>query len=276
MSTRRNGINSGMLLVSIIAHALLIGTLVTMSLFRGCADDSPTTMPMELLVDLPQNDSRDPNAKELHDDPAPLKKEETKKPAPPPDKDDVPASDKEAEPKKAPPPKKKPEARKPDPSPRKIEISKKLIKRGGPAGSGKSKLSAAEVQRLLDRGAKIGKNTLSETDLRRLLNSDTRFGDGKSITQEAVYLDAIKQTMYRAWDQPTSLGIAGLVAKVEFSFSADGSISGCRLTAPSGNATMDESVMHAAKSVPRINGIPVTFFASHRRITVAFELTGGN
>lgn len=276
MSTRRNGINSGMLLLSIIAHALLIGTLVAISLFRGCIDDSPTNMPMELMVDLPQDDSKDPNVKELHDDSTTPKQNETKKPEPPPDKDDVPAPDKEAVPKKTPPPKKKPEPKKPDPSPKKIEISKKLVKRNGPAGSGKSKLTAAEVQRLLDRGAKIGKSTLSETDLRRLLNSDTRFGDGKSMTQDAVYLDAIKQTMYRAWDQPTSLGIAGLVAKVEFSFSADGSISGCRLTAPSGNATMDESVMRAAKSVPRINGIPITFFASHRRITVAFELTGGN
>ncbi len=273
MSTRRNGINSGMLLLSIIAHGLLIGTLVAVSLSRGCLDDSPTDMPMELMVDLPQDDSKDPNIKELHDLSSPPKKEDAKKPEPPPDKDDVPAPDKDAEPRKTPPPKKKPEVKKTDTAPKKIEISKKLVKR---SGSGKSKLTAAEVQRLLDRGAKIGKSTLSETDLRRLLNSDTRFGDGKSMTQDAVYLDAIKQTMYRAWDQPTSLGIAGLVAKVEFSFSADGSISGRRLTAPSGNATMDESVMRAAKSVPRINGIPITFFASHRRITVAFELTGGD
>lgn len=262
MSTRRPGFSSEMLLTTII-HGLLIGSILAVAMFRGCEDTSPITMPMELFVEPPPDDGG-------ADQPAPPK-DDIKPPEPPPDKDDIPEP-KKIEPKKVEP--KKVEPKKVDP--KKIEPSKKLVKRNNTPMNRKSKLTAAEIQRLLDRGAKIGKSTMSDADLRRLLNSETRFGDGKSMTQEAVYLDVIKQTMYRAWDQPTSLGIAGLVTRVEFTFSPDGSISGSRLASPSGNATMDESVMRAAKSVRRVTGVPADYFISHRRITVVFELTGGD
>lgn len=274
MSASRKGFTGDMLLVT-VAHGLLIGALLLVPMLRGCDDASSTSTPMELMVDLPDNGTEpDIPPRDATKEPAP-RKDEAKPPEPPPDKNDILMPDKDGDPRKTPPPKKK-DIRKVDTAPKKIEVSKTLVRRNKAGGSGKSKLTAAEVQRLLDRGAKIGKPTLSDDDLRRLLNSDARFGEGKSMTQEAVYLDAVKQTMYRAWDQPTSLGIAGLVARVEFSFGSDGSISGCRMTAPSGNATMDESVMRAARSVHRINGVPVTFFSSHRRINVAFELTGGD
>jgi len=234
-------------------------------------------MPLELLIDLPEGDDNGPEE--------PPKPEPKAKPTPQkedikdldlkPDQDEIIKPETKTEPKKKTPPKKEETQKKPA-TKNKIEVSTKKVTRSKSPGGGKSKLTAAEVQRLLDRGAKIGKPTLSDKDLRTLLNSDTRFGDGNAMTQEAVYLDIIKQTMYRAWDQPTSLGIAGLVARVEFSFNSDGSISSCKMAAASGNSTMDESVMRAARAVRRINGVPPTYLLSHRRITVAFELTGGD
>lgn len=258
MSLRKPGF-SGHFLLAATAHGLMIGAILVVALFKGCADTPPITMPMELIVEAPPDDG----------DETPVQpKEETRTPDPEPEKDDIPEPEKKQETKKTPP---KPVVKKTEKP--KIEVSKKLVRRNR---TSKTKLTEAEVQRLLDRGAKIGnKSTLSDADLRRLLNSDTRFGDGNPVTKELVYLDIIKQTMYRAWDQPTSLGIAGLVTRVEFTFSPDGGISGCRLTGPSGNATMDESAMRAARSVRRISGVPADFFISHRRITVAFELTGG-
>lgn len=274
MSSRQTGFHRRLLAVAII-HGLAIGGLLAFSIYKGCDKPLPDlSTPMELVIEAPMDNGEEPATREM-----PGKVEE---PETPPEDDDIPAPARKVDllktpPKKVPPRKetqKKQETRKAEPG--KIEISKTLVRRSKlPAG--KSKLTAAEVQRLLDRGAKLGnKSTLSDADLRRLLNSDTKFGEGNPATREMVYMDAIKQAMYRAWDQPTSLGIAGLVARVEFTFNNNGSIAGCRLSASSGNATMDESVMRAARSVRRISDVPTEFFASHHRITVAFELTGGN
>ncbi len=262
MSARPPGY-SGHLLLATTVHGILISAILVVALFKGCSRPSDITMPMELIVEAPSD---------LEDDKPEPKEEETTPPEPEPDKDDIPEPDKK--------PEKKPEVKKPVPKPEvkkppkpKIEVSKKLVRRNK---TSKTKLTAAEIQRLLDRGTKIGnKASLSDADVRRLLNSDSRFGNGNPATRELVYLDVVKQAMYRAWDQPTSLGIAGLVTRVEFSFSPDGGISSSRLTGPSGNSTMDESVLRAARSVRRISGVPAEFFLSHRRITVAFELTGG-
>ena len=263
MNARRQGFTGDLMWVA-LSHGLLIGAILTIALFKGCSDPTPITMPMELLVEPPPDDG--------DDQPAPPR-DDTKPPEPEPDKNDIPEPEKEkkVESRKVEP--KKVEPRKVEPKKNKIEVNKTLVRR---PVKRKSNLTAAEVQRLLDQGAKIGKPTLSDRDLRNLLNSDRRYGEGKSMTQDMVYLDAIKQTMYRAWDQPTSLGIAGLVARVEFTFNPDGSISGSRLTSPSGNPTMDDSVMRAAKSVRRVTGVPADYFISHRRIAVVFELTGGN
>ncbi len=260
MSVRQPGFGSHLVLAATV-HGLLIGAILAVALFKGCGRPSDVTLPMELIVEAPSDLEEEKTE--------PRKEVKTPDPEPEPDKDDIPEPEKKPEVKKPVP---KPEVRKPDKP--KIEVSRKLVKRN--SKTSKTRLTAAEIQRLLDRGAKIGnKSNLSDADLRRLLNSDTRFGDGNPATREMVYLDVIKQTMYSAWDQPTSLGIAGLVTRVEFTFSPDGTIAGCRLSGPSGNSTMDDSAMRAARSVRRISGVPAEFFLSHRRITVAFELTGG-
>ena len=71
--------------------------------------------------------------------------------------------------------------------------------------------------------------------MRRLLNGESRFGDGSPISQEFVVLDMVRQAMYRAWNQPTDIGIAGLVTKVELTFNSDGSIVSSRLLAGAGS-----------------------------------------
>ena len=115
---------------------------------------------------------------------------------------------------------------------------------------------------------------MTDEQLRRVLNSDIQLGQGAALSEEDLYLDLVRQTMYKVWAQPTSVSIDGLVTKVDISLQLDGSISERRLVRPSGNATMDASVMKAANSVSRIPGLPGSFIQKHRTITVAFELTG--
>ncbi|MEI6515607.1 MAG: TonB family protein [bacterium] len=258
-----------------IGHGLVIGMLLAIPFIHGCEDDSSTDMSkvLELYVEPPPSDSHESPADLMKNLPKPPEdkqeeKVEDKKDTPPPDKDEVTLDD-----QKKVKPKVKPKDKKKEVKPGGIKVSNKIVKRDLP--NGKGKLTPDEVRKLLGRGAKLGKkSSLSDADLRRLLNSDSQFGDGSPISQEFVVLDMVRQAMYRAWDQPTDIGIAGLVTKVELTFTSSGSITASRMLASSGNKTMDASVMRAVQSVHRINGLPASFLSSHRRIPVSFELTG--
>lgn len=276
MNDSRQNYTNELLLVS-IGHGLVIGMLLAIPFIHGCEDDSSTDLskPMELYVEPPPSNSHETPAdltKNLPKPPEdkPVDKVDEKKDTPPPDKDDVTLDD----PKKdKPKPKVKPKDTKKEVKPGGIKVSNKIVKRDLP--NGKGKLTPDEIRKLLGRGAKLGKKSnLSDADLRRLLNSDTKFGDGSPISQEFVVLDMVRQAMYRAWDQPTDIGIAGLVTKIELTFTSSGAITASRMLASSGNKTMDASVMRAVQSVHRINGLPASFLSSHRRIPVSFELTG--
>jgi TonB family protein len=197
-------------------------------------------------------------------------------PKPPPDEKDIPEPEKPKPPKEEPKPKPPaPKPPKPEPKkPNKIEVSKKLVRRQ-PTSQRRSKLTAEELQRLLDRGARTGsKATLSDDDLRRALNSDMRFSPGNPMSQELLYLEMVRQALYKSWNQPASLGVAGLVTQMEITVQPNGTILGSRVLAGSGNRVMDDSVVRAVQSVRRIYGVPASFFEGHRRIRVAFELTG--
>lgn len=269
------------LLLVTISHGLLIGVLIGVSFIHGC--DSPVSnldSPMELIVEAPPSDSSPiptelaPQLPDKTPEKIPDKQVEEKKDDPAPDPDEVAILKPKAKDKKK-PDSKPPELQKADSKTSKIKISNKVIKRQLPNGQGK--LTAEEVRKLLDRGAKIGKKpSLSEADMRRLLNSDSRFADGSAVTQEFVVLDMVRQAMYRAWNQPTDIGIAGLVTRVELTFNPDGTIVGSRILSSSGNKTMDASVMRAVESVHRVFNLPAGYLSSHRRIPVAFELTGNN
>ena len=271
------------LLVVTVCHGLLIGALLAVSFIHGCSSPaSDITSPMELIVEAPPSDSSPiptelaPQPPEKTPEKAPEKQVEEKKDESPPDPDEVAILKPKLKDKEKKKPDVKPvEPKKTESKTAKIKVSDKVVKR--PLPNGRGKLTAEEVRKLLDRGAKIGKkSTLSEADMRRLLNSDSRFGEGSAVTQEFIVLDMVRQAMYRAWNQPTDIGIAGLVTRVELTFNPDGSIVGSRIISSSGNKTMDASVLRAVESVHRVSGLPSGYLSSHRRIPVAFELTGNN
>ena len=272
MSSSRQTYQNELILVT-VGHGLIIGLLFAVASFNGCESAMPDlNAPMELIVEPPPSDSPEAIPTDLAkpSPEIPADKQEAKPPDVPPDKDEVAILDKPVKKNRAPEkPVKKPEIK----DSGKIKISKTLVRRQMP--NGKGKLTPEEVRKLLERGAKLGKrSSLSEADMRRLLNGDTRFGDGSPVSQEFVVLDMVRQAMYRAWNQPTDIGIAGLVTKVELTFSSDGAITASRMIASSGNRIMDASVMQAVQSVRRVAGLPASYLSSHRRIPVSFELTG--
>lgn len=271
-------------------HAALIAILFGLTVIPGCMSPPPDTKgPMELTVEVPA-DIIDVSAT-----PAPPPGEEkTAEPEPvKPDQDDpadvipepVPDKKKKPEPvkiKEVKPPDKTKTAKTDVKPPDKNKTSKtavndkKLIRRQVTATSNrKSKLTAAEIERLLANGAKAGrKSSLSDADLKNLARTDMKFGQGDPVSREAAYFELIRQTLYRGWAQPSSIGVAGLTVRVELILNSDGSIASSRILNGSGNPTMDASVSRALNNVRRIPGLPADFLSSHRRISVAFELTG--
>jgi TonB family protein len=260
------------LLLSSGTHAVLGALLAGLALFHGCSRSTDVnTLPVELIVEVPDFGQPEPEAV-----PEPeVSKPEV--PEPPPEPTDVPEPEPEKKKPEKPPEIKKEEPKKEKPAKPKVEVSKKRVVRPlpKPTTTRKTTLTPEEIAKAIRQGAKTGqRSSLSDADLRRLLSTDTKFGNGRPIDQEFVYLEMVRQILYRSWDQPGSLGVVGLTTRVELTLAPDGSILASRIVGGSGNATMDNSVMQAVRSVRRLTGVPADFLISHRRLTVAFELTG--
>lgn len=279
------------ILLSVGMHAALGGLLAGFSLYHGCAGRAPEmdNQPVELIVEVPDFGQTEPEAapqpavtpsepevKPAGPEPE-IKPDET--PKPPPDPDDIAEPVPEKKKPEKPVAVKKAEPKKDASGKPKVEVSKKRVVRSSlpkATTTRKSTLTPEEIAKALARGAKAGKkSSLSDADLRRMLTTDMKFGNGRAVDQETLYFEMVRQILYRSWDQPGSLGVVGLTTRVELTLTPDGTIQASRIVGASGNATMDDSVMQAVRSVRRLNGVPSDFLSSHRRITVAFELTGG-
>ncbi len=261
----------------------MLALVILISVIPGCVSLPPPNSPVELIVEIPEHEmgpdtppdqKTDPKAapdqiKEVKPEPKPLN---DVKPPPeaPKDEDAIPEiKDKSKDTVK---PDKEPK------KPKKIEISHKIVRRtlNLPEATSKRKttLTPDEIRQLILHGATPGKRaTFSDADMRRLANSDMRFGRGVEMSRDLLFLDQIKQIMYRAWTQPGSVDISGLVTKVQISLRADGTLVGSNIVKASGNSVMDQSVMQAVRSVARIPGVPAEFLSAHPNITIAFELT---
>ena len=176
----------------------------------------------------------------------------------------------EVKPKETKKPPKPKDTKKPEPSkPPKQASSPSTIK-----PLVRPKLSPDDIRRLLEKNAVIAaKPSLPDDLLRRLKDMDGNFGNGPLLTEDMAYMELVRLTMYKVWEQPTSLPANGLVTKVEIFFGANGAVTGSRKAGGSGNATMDDSVMRAVEAVRRIPGLPASFISKHPSLIVEFELT---
>ena len=86
----------------------------------------------------------------------------------------------------------------------------------------------------------------------------------------------VHDKMYEAWDQPGQAKSIDkkLVTTVVLHVARDGRIEGVRLDHPSGNKLMDDSVMTAAHSVPRLDPLPDGLGGDFAEISVNFRLEG--
>lgn len=140
----------------------------------------------------------------------------------------------------------------------KIKKSTKKIKRPPPPKPKAPALSEEEIKKLLAAGAKISDRTSIPAD-------EFPF---------AWYFALVRQAMYDAWDQPSSLSTsAGLTTEVTLRVLRNGTITQRKMTRASGSKLMDESVMKAVDSVARLRPLPPGFGGSSKDIVIEFELT---
>ena len=100
-------------------------------------------------------------------------------------------------------------------------------------------------------------------------------GVGKGSQFWSYYMH-VHDKMYEAWDQPGQAKSLDkkLVTTVVLHVARDGRIEGVRLDHPSGNKLMDDSVMTAAHSVPRLDPLPEGLGGNFAEISVNFRLEG--
>ena len=100
-------------------------------------------------------------------------------------------------------------------------------------------------------------------------------GVGKGSQFWSYYMH-VHDKMYEAWDQPGQAKSLDkkLVTTLILHVARDGRIEGVRLARPSGNKLMDDSVMTAAHSVPRLDPLPDGLGGDFAEISVDFQLEG--
>ena len=93
---------------------------------------------------------------------------------------------------------------------------------------------------------------------------------------DRAFAALVRDTMYRAWVQPSSGAPDGLVVRVTIRLSGTDSVAAATMTRLSGNATMDESVETALRAVKRIPGLSADYVRRNPSLTIDFELASGH
>ncbi|MDO9540747.1 MAG: energy transducer TonB [Kiritimatiellia bacterium] len=149
-----------------------------------------------------------------------------------------------------------------------VEISRKLVKHSTKTAP-KKQLSGKEIKRMLGEGVASSVSPLPGT------GSGAGPGGGGTPLPYAWYYNQVKSAMYEAWQQPSSLiGTKGLVTTVEIRVQRAGRITAKKITAPSGNTQMDDSVLRALEAVTRLPELPAGLGGLYKDIIIDFELTG--
>ena len=100
-------------------------------------------------------------------------------------------------------------------------------------------------------------------------------GNGSGASEFGWYLSMIHDRLYSRWDQPTNIAHAAqnIATTLKLRISKDGTILSREIVHPSGDTTMDQSVMTAAERVQQIDPLPAGLGTGDTfEINIAFKL----
>lgn len=221
-------------------HVIFLGVLCCSSVIAHLLTPRPeVVVPIEFVVDVTPPM---PDVDEVLPDIPPPEPEPVAEPDPIPEPVPAPVNVPEK-----PKPKPKPKRRKP-----KIQISHKRVTRTV-GGQHRNRLSQAEIQKLLDSGAKPSDHV-------------------KIPGEDARCMAVIKNTLYAAWNQPNSSVVGNAVCVLRIDLSSGGRVSNAQIVRRSGNTTLDRSVEQSASGIRRVHGLTESFIRRHPSVTVSFTV----
>lgn len=100
-------------------------------------------------------------------------------------------------------------------------------------------------------------------------------GDRNSVPMDERQrcLLLIRRALYDVWDQPTVADAGHQPALLEVQFDLSGRVVGRAIAQSSGSEIMDRSVLQAARTVSRVEGLTTGFLREFSKCTVRFEVT---
>ncbi|MFZ5806895.1 MAG: energy transducer TonB [Verrucomicrobiota bacterium] len=146
-----------------------------------------------------------------------------------------------------------------------VKISTKIVTRGKSTDASSVKTSdkpwkktvaaghqgptAAEIKAGLEAGVQKGLQTVGVST-----GSENGVGiPGKPGGQDSWYHTLIRETFLKNWQKPQLPGAARLETLVAIRIARDGSVTFLKISQPSGNDTMDATVMQAVRSVHKLS-----------------------
>ena len=114
---------------------------------------------------------------------------------------------------------------------------------------------------------------LSETEIKKLLMQGAKRGPTTQIPDEdARGFASVRAALYRAWGQPSRDEVGDAEVQAVIALAPGGRVIARRLAVPSGNPSMDASVLAALNATAMIPGLSDRFIATHKEITIAFRV----
>ena len=255
--------------VSLIFHCVVVLMLIGYTYYNQFFRKQPPPEPLDFTIVLPPADPQ------MEDDTPEEKPEEVvetpvkdavqiDKPKPKPPEKPKPKPIEKPKPKpkpvEKPKPKPKPPEKKPFQKGKRIEAPPKpkvdfsKFKRVTTMESKEKPLSAAEIRKALQAGARIGtRNQIPETEMGRCVG-------------------LVRNALYEAWEQPSVSEAGRQPAHLEIRLDLSGRIISYRIVQSSGNAFFDQSVLKAALNTEPIRGLSIEFLKQFERLTVEFKL----
>lgn len=265
--------------VSVTANAVIFVLLGSVSLGGCFAQPKEEIIPMEFLVVTEENaadrlaeepnEAREPEPEPPKPDPLPEPKEADPPPPPPPvpDPDPLPPPPKKEAPKpKTEKPEEKPAEKKPDPpkpkwKPTPVKISKVRV---GPVTTGKRDVTKAATQK-----------ALSQAEIQRLLNAGAKSGNRNQVPpNEASRCYGVIARVFR--EKCNAYGLesspTGRDPVLTVTFGSGGSIRNIAVKTSSGDSGYDRQVLQACRQVRRVDGLSSTFLASYKTVDIRLSV----
>ena len=263
-------------IVALTGHLLLIIAAVVVSVFPGCRRSLPPLDPAFANVDILNVDTTKPLSRIK----PPSENVTPPPPAQPPAEVHEPVMP--ADPVPRPPdrhvekqPEHGTEGTIPEHKVRPVATNAPGHTAAGPVPVVRSSIRATRVSATSGPRRPTAVRPLTPGELDPLGGMNAPLGSSNSVPMDERQrcLLLIKRVLYDAWDRPTLADAGRQSAFLDVRFDLSGRVVGAAIAQSSGSEVMDRSVLLAARSVMRVEGLTSGFLKEYPKLTVEFTVT---